>query len=263
MTQLLIAGDWHGDPNHAGRILQIARSRGIKTIFQVGDFGYFPEGSHGYVEKLNSILHKWGMRVVFLDGNHEDHSALEALEPKTGRSREGFWIAKSNIHYAPRGLRWRWGDCVFLAIGGAHSIDKKWRLEQEQSARQVGKHVRYWWPHELITDEDVQRALTCDDPDLDDVHIVLSHDMPLGGEDGFNLWKNDPEDADNRRRIKQILMALKPDLLIHGHYHVHADRIWRTPDDSRHRVRLIGLDCNFCRRVTDTYTIIELGEEKT
>lgn len=244
--RLLLAGDFHCDLNHAGYISQIAKNQDISRIVQVGDFGYWPHTSPEYVPRMDETLAKRGQTLVWIPGNHENYDALYALEDVTERTPEGFWKVAENIFYAPRGLRWTWDDTTFLALGGAHSIDKMMRLGLEQRS---GRPRTQWWPQELLTDEDVARAISGDGR----VDVVISHDMPVGCDDVFTLYKTDPEDHDNRRRVKRVVDHVRPKTLVHGHYHIKREMIYRTPDGWP--VQIIGLDCNF--NPHDSWIVLE------
>lgn len=252
--KILFAGDFHGDMNHAGYIVQIAKNNGCEKIVVVGDFGYWPHTDPVYVQQLSRTLRKRGIILCFIDGNHEafwlqpnpkkpNRVGLTQLNGKH-RTEEGFVALSDRVFYIPRGTRWKWGGTVFLGLGGAPSVDKQMRLHWEQqgstSSKPTGQFTQ-WWPQELITVEDVKRALASDDHDLNKVDVMVAHDTPTGTID-FATDKKGWEFDQNRRYLKTVVDIVRPNLLIHGHYHIRRDNLYRM--GGGRPLRVIGLDRN-------------------
>ncbi len=125
-TRLLVAGDTHGNHMHWKHVLlPAARKHQVDGIVQLGDFGYWPLTGEGlnYLAWLSAELDDDDLRVIFVDGNHEDHKALRQLPARA----DGFVEVTDRILWAPRGHRWTWQGVRFLALGGAYSIDGQYR----------------------------------------------------------------------------------------------------------------------------------------
>ncbi len=141
-----------------------------------------------------------GLTVYWIDGNHENHTALAALEPST----DGFVEIAESCRYIPRGHRWTWRGTCFGALGGAFSID--WR------DRTPGKT---WWPEEVTTATDVDRLGTAP------LDVLVAHEAPEGVPlDGFRLPAEDQMRTDEvRRLVRAATEAMQPKLVLHGHWH--------------------------------------------
>jgi Icc-related predicted phosphoesterase len=204
-----VLGDTHGREEAIAVAVRHAKMEGCQQIVQVGDFGNWPHVPDGgeflaYAEKVcaeNDVMFWW------LDGNHENHDRLEVLVDEHGRDKP---IELSpHVHYLPRSCRWKWEGVTFMALGGAYSIDQQWRTP----------HIS-WWSGETITASDVERAAVGDRPD-----VMLTHDAPLGvtpwAEAATRDRKKDlwPESKANREALTAVFEAVKPSLLVHGHYH--------------------------------------------
>lgn len=206
---LMLAGDWHGNELWAERVIRYASSRGVDTIVQLGDFGYWLDDheTSSYLATVDSELAAAGIRLFWLDGNHEDHT------------RRADWLntaAHSNVRYLPRGHRWTWWGKRWMSVGGAMSVDRRYRIEGES-----------WWPQEELTDADVDHAMREGEVDL-----IVSHDCPRGvdipgvGPDTKGgvrgSWPPDILLAaqDHRDKLARICGSTQPSRLFHGHYHI-------------------------------------------
>ncbi len=234
INSIMLVGDTHGDLSHWTYIIAQGERFGVDAYVQLGDFGFWEPFDDRYLHKLNRMVGK--RKVYWIDGNHENHRTLR--DNYTETDEDGFIIIRDNIRYIPRGHRWTWGNYTFLGIGGAYSVDKHKRIEG-----------RSWWPEEMITEEDVEKCIAGGKVD-----IVLSHDSPgfidIGtymymAQKPFSRIKGDDQTAVNRNLLAQVVWAVEPQYVFHGHWHL------RYMDDRTHikgrPVRVEGLDCNLTR----------------
>lgn len=253
--QILLAGDAHGNHGYINSIVTRANNAGITKVFVLGDFGYW-EHTHDGVEFLDDAdryARLKNVMVYFLDGNHDKTGLL--LEKYHDRDDEGFIIVRPWIRYAPRGHRWTWNNTRFAAFGGAYSVDKAWRLEQERKrALAIERKNAFrppnnqlsldtsgtlWFPEEEMTDEDMTRFLTEDRAPVD---IILAHDKPMASIPDWNR-KNYEECWPNQNRLQRAVVALKPKFFFHGHLHYYYEDEIRSGDDDTF-TKVIGLDCD-------------------
>lgn len=226
--QVLAAGDWHGVIAFAIQVLKQAHADGITHILHVGDFGIWP-GQDGvkFLRALNRQLTVYGQTLWVADGNHDDHDQLDALpiDPVTGVRR-----LAGRIFHLPRGFRWTWAGRTWMALGGATSLDRRRRIPG-----------RSWWPQEEITEQDAAAALAGGFVD-----VMLTHDCPAGvpipglhsGWDPHELLRAQA----HRQLLAQVVHAVRPQLLIHGHFHVrYEDRLHYHRED-----QLDGPPRSFC-----------------
>ncbi|MBS4102773.1 metallophosphoesterase family protein [Tsukamurella paurometabola] len=225
-TLVAVAGDWHGNTAWAIHVVHQAARCGVNVIVQVGDFGLWP-GKWGteYLDELNLALDDAGVALLWVDGNHDDHDQLAKWPLADGVHR-----IREHITHLPRGYRWHWHGKVWLALGGAVSIDRADRIP-----------TRTWWWGEVITEADAERCTAGGRADM-----MITHDAPAGvgaldgwlGVNGFRLAPELQADADRSRElVRQVVDGVQPELLVHGHYHYrYSDRVGPT--------RIEGLNCD-------------------
>lgn len=228
---LAFAGDWHGNTRWANSCLMHLASQGVDTVLHLGDFGIWP-GADGreYLDSMEKVAARTGIRVLFIDGNHEDFEQIGMVQ----RDDDGLGMFREHILHLPRGFRWEWGGVRFGALGGATSVDRAGRIPG-----------RSWWPEEEITWRDAERFATGGPVD-----VVLTHDIPAGvvipgmtRERGVKSWGRDAMDAAERHQelLARALAPTHPKLIVHGHMHVRHTGVWEYDGGV---ARVEGLDCD-------------------
>ncbi len=249
VDRVFVLGDIHGNVDFLRRAVTTAGEAGCRTILQLGDFGALWPGSRGFFRSIDETLHYAGIdKLVFIDGNHEGFTSddvsfygpgdssltggLARAESAAERDEYGFRILSEHVTWAPRGHRWTWSGVRFGALGGAFSVDWRWRVPG-----------RSWWPdHEIPTDADVERLGT------DPLDVLVSHDIPRGVPleriSTFRLNSGDQANADRPREVvRAALEATRPRLVLHGHWHWRhgTDLHWTDADGQTHVTRVEGL----------------------
>lgn len=215
--KVAFCGDWHA--NRAFALAQIDRldQEGVRTIVQVGDFGF--DFKTNFLNDINELLSERNMILFFVDGNHENFHVLFTypISEKTGTRH-----LRERVIHLPRGHRWEWDGISFLALGGAHSIDK--------FNRRPG-HT--WWPEESLSFQEVDRACAGGHAD-----VMITHDCPTGVEipgltktSGYG-WPESMVRASEAHRdtLRIVCDEVKPHRLIHGHYHVRYENVLKGAD---------------------------------
>jgi predicted phosphodiesterase len=262
MTKIMLLGDTHGNTNFViEQAIPAAKKAGARWIYQVGDFGYWEHTSQGeaYLNLVQEALVEAGLHLVFLQGNHDKVSII----PEKYSMVMGFYSVRPSIWFAPNGTQWEFEGTSFLALGGAYSIDKAWRLEQEAANRErvirtgwwtsEGYSPQYiysraeeetaetlWFPEEEMTDLDVDKILI----DLRDtkVDVILAHDKPMASNPGVKLLPI-AECEPNQRRLQKAVNTLQPKLFVHGHLHIRYTDTIRSGDNGAYtRVEGLGAD---------------------
>lgn len=234
-----------------------ALDKGCTAIFQLGDFGFWEHFESGvaYVDTVGRLAEQYGIPVYCLDGNHDKTSLVESMYPE--KDAEGFLKVRDAVRYAPRGHRWTWNGRNFMAVGGAFSVDKGWRLDSEMKrARKLDKenhfrelaghdiepfepHGILWFPEEELLDMEVQEILDASEEPLD---VLLTHDKPRASNPTWNR-KDIPECYPNQDRIQRIVTKFTPHLLVHGHLHYRYTDIIRCGNDG-YRTQVEGITCD-------------------
>lgn len=228
VERIAFAGDWHMNDRWAGRAIRHAKDQGAQHIVHLGDFGFTFQQQ--FLDEVESALRACGMFLWFVDGNHESFPWLNQV----ALAGDGTRPLSGRIAHLPRGFRWQWGDVSFLAMGGAHSVDRM--------SRRPGLD---WWPEETITRREQMRAGMGGR-----AHVLVAHDCPAGvvipGIDDVDRpsWIP-PEEMrrsfEHRRLLDSLCLMTNPTAIWHGHYH----RRHRTVTDLGYGPVVVnGLDCD-------------------
>lgn len=250
--RVMFAGDWHGNVYFAEMVVRAAAEQGADVVVQCGDYGHWEHIGSDFHDVVSDLAHSYGVPVVWIDGNHDQQIHLWSTYRETGPF--GFVVIRPGVYYAPRAHRWTWNGVRFLALGGAYSIDKRSRLKKE--LRYGWPRNTQWWPTETITVEDVDAAVAGGETD-----VLVCHDSPAGvdasgsgHEDDFRWF---PLAEQNRDRLRTVVDATQPRLVVHGHWHHrHTSYIDRPEQNSLgalvwRRTTVHGLGAN----------VDELGDE--
>lgn len=249
--RLLIAGDVHGNTAHMLDLLRIADDHDCEHMVQLGDFGGWEHTDDGrtFLEDVSRDAARREIPIVWLGGNHDDEAAVMKLHGDD-RTFDGFVIQRDYaVYHAPRGHRWEWDGVRFMALGGAYSVDKGWRVDQEYfmtlaSKRQAARTGRtpqdftgwLWFPGEELTDDDVTTAIG----DGAGVDVMLTHDKPRRSVPDWNR-KDLPKCWPNQDRAQAVADALRPSHWYHGHLHYRYDDVIQLGDDRSTPCQVHGL----------------------
>jgi len=233
---VVVAGDWHGNHRAAKSAVSLAAAIDAPLVLQLGDFGMWPgpEGAQ-YLREVEDAAMQAQVHVAWIDGNHEDFPQLYQYPVRdTGLRQISQWL-----HHIPRGASWAWQGVKFRALGGATSVDKAHRIPGVS-----------WWPQEHVTDADLEATTTrgvCD--------VLLTHDCPAGVDipgikhrdyvaAAMSGWPIGAlEHAwDHRDRLAEVIPALKPTHVWHGHFHVRYSAATSLHDQGLTRVEGLGDD---------------------
>lgn len=214
--RILMAGDSHGDINYIRNLYRVAASNNCDAVYVVGDFGFGSRKEDSdYLNQCSALA--VNIPLFWLDGNHEDHSALREGYLLThfneaamnSRPPSPFVEIRPNLYHTWRGAQWVWSGRRFMSVGGAYSVNR-------------GQRTKYvsWWPTEEMSYSDFRTIM---DTLPDKVDVLLTHDIPDGADMGFDDvedWKAVfPQAQGNRKYLQMIVEGVQPKLLIHGHMH--------------------------------------------
>jgi predicted phosphodiesterase len=237
--RLLMAGDWHRNADWALKVIDYASREGVDVIVHCGDFGFWVDDNQtrNYLDSMEKLLAEKRIALLWVDGNHEDHSRLNALPLDNGVRP-----ISEHITHLPRGYRWEWHGQTWMALGGGHSVDRKWRTEGVN-----------WWPEEHLSRVDVSRAA-----DGGAVDVIVSHDCPSGVDiPGLIVDGWPPEDAEandaHREVVAVVVDGTNPSTIFHGHYHVKY--FGERPLPGGGTTRIVGLDCDGTTLIDNTLLI--------
>lgn len=233
MPRLLFIGDTHGDLGRTRDMIDLAVRLNCVEIIQAGDWGFIWPDIRGNIRPeplvaLSNYLRANGIRMRFVDGNHDVHPTLFALPRDSERTDQD--PEKDNcapyIVYQHRGSLHKYEDGTRIVfLGGAPSIDYRGRIEGIS-----------WWKEEQITDADVNAACAHQG---EKIHVLVTHDSatpPPGVKESSDttfMFRA----RDSLSKVRRVMDCLKPDFHIHGHYHLRYT-------GSYNNTCVEGLDCN-------------------
>lgn len=207
--RVAIAGDWHADDWFALRVLDKIREKGVTQVLHVGDLGIGLRS--GFEDALEIVLKQYKMHLWVTPGNHDNYNLIDSLE----KCNKGVGKLTDHISVLPRGHRWVWDEVSFLSVGGAASIDRRWRTPELD-----------WWPQELITQEDVDRAT-----EPGHVDVLICHDAPMQAGDietmpaGYWPLEDEKTSRNQRKLLGEVVEQVKPLRVFHGHHHFRYDKL--------------------------------------
>jgi Calcineurin-like phosphoesterase len=230
----MFCGDWHGDAYWMTKCIRAAANEKISTLIQVGDFGYGwtidEDRQCGFSTYASAVACDYKVDVFWIDGNHENFDLMEEnnLFPASATGPNPIMV-EPRVWYIPRGTVHEFGNTSMLFLGGAYSVDKDHRTPNVS-----------WWSQEEITDDDV--AMAMESIELAEHHPwwMITHDAPehilVPGDHA--AWKHKDEDTKpNRAKLVEVMNAVQPQRLIHGHYHIRYDAEFNN-------TAVTGLGCN-------------------
>jgi len=234
-TKIAFVGDVHGQTAQMLHACVTAHNHGATHILQLGDFGIWDKDTE-FLNTVNKYLQDNAMQLYFIDGNHENFPRLYAHP----LAEDGTRSVRTNIHHLPRGFVFTWDDFTFMAMGGAYSIDRRFRTLN-----------RDFWTEELITDNDIATARANAKGRV--IDVLLTHDSPAGAPNSITddlasqakaAWffgENHLEGCnEHRERLRLVAQAADPAFIAHGHYHKYMSGVYTQP--SGKKTVVLGLD---------------------
>ena len=169
-SMIIITGDKHGDFRRIDALCSLAGTTKDDLLIILGDAGINYYGSKRE-EQFKHTLARLPITMLCIHGNHERRP--ESL----GFYQEAEWRGGivymqpefPNLMFAKDGEIYDINGKKCVAIGGAYSVDKAYRI-----ARNLG-----WWADEQPTDEIKRRVESRLDKENWHIDVVLSHTSPL------------------------------------------------------------------------------------
>ena len=208
---LIFVGDIHGCFENI--VWQITKRYQIKNADVVfcGDFGVGFGTQQGMTDLYNHVhprLEEADIKLWALRGNHDDPSYFDG-----GHNYPRLVFLQDHL---PITLGNGW---VVYPIGGAVSIDKLSRIDENKKYERYGSSKRIWWPGERIIKKFTGLPSKVD--------IIATHEAPMGFEPivinkgGLSGEIIDSIQAE-RDYLSWLLKEIKCKRWFHGHYHVSS-----------------------------------------
>jgi predicted phosphodiesterase len=201
---ILLLGDIHSNAGIFRQVIELSKESGAIAIVQLGDFGLFRDNEDWFRQNIKDAH----IPIYFIDGNHDDCSRWIEYEEVTR-----IWDDRE-LFYVPRGTVMELDGRTVAFMGGASSIDKKIRLENNM----------HWDINENISDDHVNRLLN--NTNGKKIDVLLTHCPPHSViEKHFDpinkLWFGVGVDwvDPNQRIIEDIWQQLGTPNIYSGHMH--------------------------------------------
>ncbi len=167
---IYITGDIHGDPERIRRFVKSESLTERDTVIILGDAGINYWGNSKGDGYIKESLCQLGITVFCIHGNHERRpQTIETYREVVWRGGTAFAEeAYPNILFAKDGEIYDLDGKSAIAIGGAYSVDMKYRL----------LHGLYWFPDEQPSDEIKARVEARLESLGNRIDLVLSHTCP-------------------------------------------------------------------------------------
>lgn len=216
-----IIGDWHASATAAWAAFKYCQENGVDRILHLGDLYYTGASKHKFLASLSKAVTRYGIPFYFIRGNHDNTRPLRALEAKYP-DKTFLPFHAADIYYIPDGKTWQWEGVKFAALGGAFSVDHKFRIPEKE-----------WWADE-VTDVDAAHRLVQEHPH--DVDILVTHDVPASVSIDDFQGRTPPSDWDiagsypNAILLRDAVDVLTPQYVFSAHMHTYQRKTINLPD---------------------------------
>lgn len=169
MSRIFITGDTHADYDWKKLTTKCFPEQKELTkddyVIIAGDFGgvFLLDRTDKYIQKT---YNERNFTTLFVDGNHENHDALDAYPVEEWHGGKIHKIADSVFHLM-RGQVFELGGKNFFTMGGAESTDRQYR-----------KEGKTWWAREMPSIEEYEEAITNLEKCGGKVAYVITHCAP-------------------------------------------------------------------------------------
>lgn len=218
---IYITGDCHCDFKHIKYFCERFNLNHNDSIVICGDSGinyYKYKRNKIYKEYLNEL----GVTFLVVQGNHEKCNGELIGDKNYGNYKlqiehnNKFVVEDKfpNIKFLLNGESYEIGDYNVLVVGGAYSVDKEYRIENNLG----------WWENEQPTEKEKERTIkTCENFNYK-FDFVITHTAPLKYEpvEVFLNWINqDNVDKKTEIWLDELEDKLEYKMWYAGHYHTN------------------------------------------
>ena len=207
-TDLFFVGDIHGELKTS--VYELVERYKIKNanIIYLGDFGVGfgkPKSIHHLYSEVVGRLEKNNLNLFTIRGNHDNRDFFDGTHDFP------------RLKFLPDHQLVTISGKTIYPVGGGTSVDKDWRIMENNEAKKRGSCLRYWWSGERVTKKYTNLPARPD--------IIISHEAPMDFEpviireaDSFPAEIVD-QVVEDRDYLSWLIRELKPSRWYHGHYH--------------------------------------------
>lgn len=173
VERIAAVGDLHGNASAASRAIRYAAENDAQLVIQVGDFGWWPTTGRtrrkpygeGFTIWVDQVCRRYDIPLLWIRGNHEHHPLLFEERRRHGVDDEPWWL-HDHVGHWPDGLVLPIGGRRWLAIGGAHSVDRSLRTSGVDH-----------FDTETLDESEIDVIARAGHMDVD---VVVAHEAPIG-----------------------------------------------------------------------------------
>lgn len=218
---IFVTGDTHGLKEDLKKLntANFPKSKELTKndyVIICGDFGLVWDNSKEEKRWLEKLREK-NFTTLWVDGNHENFNLIEEYPVREWNNGKVHFINDSVIHLM-RGQVYTIDNLKFFTFGGAESVDKYYRTENES-----------WWKQEMPSKEEYDEGLKNLEKHDWDVDYVITHDCCSNLKD-ILLLRN-AKATELNRYFDYLETKLKYKHWYFGHYHEEG-----TFEDNKHTV---------------------------
>ena len=169
---ILCTGDIHGTNGFTRfeKLKNLSLSYNDYIII-AGDFGViWHDLSPEYLDKNQEGL-KWlrknvNCKILFVDGNHENHNRLNSYKVTQWNGGNVHQI-NEQVYHLMRGENFNIDGINIFVLGGARSVDKQYRTVNKS-----------WWANEEPSKEEIEYAICNFNNHVNDINYIITHECP-------------------------------------------------------------------------------------
>ena len=214
---IYIRGDTHGEECQFSEQAMPGESSWTADdiLIIAGDFGCVFQGEDKYLSERNKLnyLAQKPYRILFVDGNHEGFPFLMAYPAEIQYGAPVRRIRK-NIFWLQRGYIYDIEGFLFFVMGGAHSMDKAFRLKYFEVCGE-----KIWFEEELPSKEEFNRAIANLKEHNMEVDYIITHTAPRTIIPRLIFAAPDMTDAELTGFLDWVYHEVKFNKWYFGHFH--------------------------------------------
>lgn len=207
---LYVCGDTHGDYD----IYKLTSKRFDSKALTKNDYVLVCGDCAAIwgMDSQDAYIQKWynskNWTTLYIDGNHENHEALDELPVVEWNGGKVHMISDSIIHLM-RGQVYTIDGHKIFTMGGAESHDKEYRIEGMT-----------WWDREMPSEEEYAEALSNLKKNDNEVEYIFTHCASDNTQDKIS-------DYFSHDKLTNFFRCIDEDIKFKhwycGHYHVDQD----------------------------------------
>ena len=178
-----------------------------------GDAGfvwYGDDAADGRDKMVLDTINALGFTVCFVDGNHENHHALNlypVVEFHGGKAHK----LRDNVYHLMRGEIFDFESKTYWTFGGAASVDKLRRTPGIS-----------WWPEEVPSNEEIMygfdKVMT-----VGKVDYIITHQIPQFVKEDLFYYFTDLDDLYMTKMFNEVYNNVEFKHWYSGHLHVDRE----------------------------------------